>query len=162
MGLGLQRRSPRPRAPDPGPCHRGPRQLQAAALLGKTWAPRHKDRKHNVLLVLETFISRVNNNNKLVYGCEFHCLPRWGSHLLPGRLRVPRGRPGSWEAGGRVPGVPYCQQGSRLGVGGEAHSSRQDHRQAGGSRSFWALTCLFCRCLFPIKAGNDVLTQVIY
>lgn len=55
----------------------------ADKVLGETGASRHKSRKHNVLLVLETFISPVNNNNKLVYGCEFHCLPRWGSHLLP-------------------------------------------------------------------------------
>lgn len=55
---------------------------------GKTPALRHKGRKHNVLLVLETFISRVNNNNKVVYGCEFHCLPRWGSNLLPPLFRA--------------------------------------------------------------------------
>jgi hypothetical protein len=35
--------------------------------------------------VLETFISRVNNNHKLVYGCEFHDLPSGGPtcSLLP-------------------------------------------------------------------------------
>ena len=84
---------------------------------GKTWALRHKDRKRSVLLVLEMFISRVNNNNKLVYGCEFHCLPQWGSHLLlsfrSSRLGMQRpawqlaqvGGAASWQPGGlhRVP-----------------------------------------------------------
>lgn len=37
-----------------------------------------------------------------------------------------------------------------------------DRRQAGVSRGFWAHTCLLCTCPFPIKEGNDVLTQVTY
>lgn len=91
---------------------------------GKTWALRHKDRKHSVLLVPEMFISRVNNNNKLVYGCEFHCLPQWGSHLLlpfrasrwgmqrPAWQLAQVGGAASWQPGG-LHRVPYTRQNSR-------------------------------------------------
>lgn len=134
-------------------------------VLGKTQALRHQDRKHNVLLVLEMFISRVNNNNKLVYGCEFHCLPRWGFHLLPSepaRFLVWRGRPGSWEAGGGGPQGAVLSAGFPPGCGETGSLPRWDLGQAGVSRSFWALTCPWRRCLFPIKEGNDVSAQATY
>lgn len=133
---------------DGGSSHRGPQPprpasvtegqwRQAAVAMGKTWALRHKDRKHSVLFVLETFISRVNNNSKLVYCCEFHCLPLWGSHLLPlfRFCAAPEHREASLAAGmgghcllaaGRaqagVPGVLYHQHGSCLGAGRQARS----------------------------------------
>lgn len=131
-------------------CHRRPRWLQAAVVLGKTRALRHQDRKHNVLLVLETFISRVNNNNKLVYGCEFHCLPQWGSHLLPSVCEAPSVEGPAWHLGGRGQGSPGCCAVSRAPawVWGDRLTPLVGPRQTGVSRSFWALTCLLHRCLF--------------
>lgn len=107
-------------------------------MLGKTRALRHQDRKHNVLLVLEMFISRVNNNNKLVYGCEFHCLPRWGFHLLPSepaRFLVWRGRPGSWEAGGGGPQGAVLSAGLPPGCGetGSLPTGKQGKQVSAGA-----------------------------
>lgn len=142
-----------PQEPGPTPVTQGHTSSKPPECRKKTWAQRYKHRKHNILWVLEMFISQVNHN-KLVYGSEFHCLLPWNTHLLAafGSCATSNHREAGLAAGtgnhcllaaGRMQaGVPRCYILARILLGERLALVAGTTSKQVLNRDFWAPSCL--------------------